>query len=686
MKKEKSILCETNFKKLEKKDIANIWFHYPLNQKRIENVPKEAIKYSPRKYWCYIHSETGEVKFNVDEDDNNFIITTDYNWFWPRVNYMEYNEEWDAVLFYDYTMQMTDSRYDVYVKYDSKTNKHYVEVDQKKTKKERSLYVLFKNKHVYARNSDKYYYWRREGRKGEVMLLDKKSMNYFPIDELAVNTIVLSKLFGVGHLGGNSYTNFEDITHFRKFLSTVNMEKKDTPKQRQVDEFIKIPLDDFEYKFDKNDECKLICLGDRVNDEYAVLRYFVADYNYDAYEVSRLYVSKKEHIFCRKNNTGEYLYLKNKLKAEHFVAKDIVLRNPDVFNGTKLEYFKDIYTDVDVSNRGAALYTMIMYPEMERFWKMGLAEFCKGYFDKNMSWTSYVKEYFGPINPNEKNINKLLGFNKHQFEKIQASKLHTGNSGYAGSIMKKILNTTNCCDIDDKTFDTILNYVENDKNRYYWSSPRVEAAVETVNTYSVKVLINMIPTLEKLGEEKINPSIGYYAYYTTVVSYYTDYVRTVRLMERASDMRPHFDRVEDIKRMHDDASVVYNMQKDRYENEKFIKRSDFWKKWEYNENEKYVVIAPKLPADLAAEGITLHHCVKSYIERVANGVTNIVFIREKDKIKDPFFTVEISNGGSIEQVHGFCNRNADTEPGLEDFVKEWAKEKKLKTTNFNKVR
>ena len=73
-------------------------------------------------------------------------------------------------------------------------------------------------------------------------------------------------------------------------------------------------------------------------------------------------------------------------------------------------------------------------------------------------------------------------------------------------------------------------------------------------------------------------------------------------------------------------------------------------------------------------------------DKVADGQTNIMFIRKKDKIDDPFFTVEVSNTGTIEQVHGFANRNASTEPGLTEFVKKWAEKRKLKLTNFNKVR
>jgi hypothetical protein len=78
--------------------------------------------------------------------------------------------------------------------------------------------------------------------------------------------------------------------------------------------------------------------------------------------------------------------------------------------------------------------------------------------------------------------------------------------------------------------------------------------------------------------------------------------------------------------------------------------------------------------------------VKSYIDRVCDGRTNILFIRKKDDVTKPFFTVELTNDRVVAQVHGFANRNADTEPNMVDFVERWARNKRLKLGAFNSVR
>ena len=149
--------------------------------------------------------------------------------------------------------------------------------------------------------------------------------------------------------------------------------------------------------------------------------------------------------------------------------------------------------------------------------------------------------------------------------------------------------------------------------------------------------------------------------------------------------RPQFKNTDDIQRMHDEVLEVYNTKKFAIENKKFAKRIETWKKFEYVGND-FSVIAPTKANDIAREGVKLHHCVKSYVGRVANGETNIVFIRKNIDLEKPFFTVEITNDNTIQQVHGLKNRNANTEKGLTEFVKKWAKDKKLKLSDINKVR
>jgi hypothetical protein len=133
--------------------------------------------------------------------------------------------------------------------------------------------------------------------------------------------------------------------------------------------------------------------------------------------------------------------------------------------------------------------------------------------------------------------------------------------------------------------------------------------------------------------------------------------------------------------------ATFNMRKDAYAKTMFKNRVNEIKRFEYDcDKFEFCVKTPEEPEDLAVEGLELHHCVKSYIERVSNGETNILFIRKRYEPEKPFFTVELTNDNTIAQVHGFANRNASTEPNMVEFVKKWANAKKLCLGYYNEVR
>lgn len=79
-------------------------------------------------------------------------------------------------------------------------------------------------------------------------------------------------------------------------------------------------------------------------------------------------------------------------------------------------------------------------------------------------------------------------------------------------------------------------------------------------------------------------------------------------------------------------------------------------KWE---DEDFVVFPPKSHDELLTEGSKLKHCVAgSYSEKMANGETIILFMRKKDEIKKPFYTIEVSpKDYRIRQCRGQNNSN-----------------------------
>lgn len=73
--------------------------------------------------------------------------------------------------------------------------------------------------------------------------------------------------------------------------------------------------------------------------------------------------------------------------------------------------------------------------------------------------------------------------------------------------------------------------------------------------------------------------------------------------------------------------------------------------WQYK---NYLVIVPRSAEEIIKEGQTLHHCVGTYVERVAKGKTIVLFLRKKEKPSEPYYTIEIQNG-EVRQCRGKYN-------------------------------
>lgn len=665
----------------------SLWIEFSVPKSNLSKatIPDEA-KTTPKKVFLYLNAGTGEVDF----DTHGEPYTTDARWTkWFSV--AQYSDKYECIILSNWTDTSLEKLQETHFKgtapfkaKDTMKLNYFLLVNGNKD------LIGIPTKYDYRKSKFVEYEGVKIGKLADFTYDYNCYYNYL-FDGTCINMPkMFRKLFKVGLIGGNNYITFDTCENISKFLSYDEPVVRNTPKQNLVNELLKTTLKVPKMTFNKKSENKLICVASKVNEEYSALRWFIEDIEGKPYEISRLFVNKKTHVFCRKNTKGDYVVLNNKLVSSAFDSQKVMIQDKDAFTGTKLEYFVSIYKDLKPSQRGSALYMLTVYPEFEKMYKSDFKNICTNYLNSmyKQSWPNYLKDIFGTYNPKEKNLTKMFGFNKYQLERVNVltPRRRYWYSRGVGSDLKEVLKMEDCSSIDNATFDLFFDVLSSGDNYYIKN-----ALIETMETYSLKVCINMIPTLKAMKDVsktiEMTTPYGYsYRSSQSAISLYIDYVRTVRQLGAASTLRPHFDTFEDIHRMHDDAAVVFNMKRDAIETEKFMKRSEFWKKWEYEEDDNFVVIAPTKPEDLATEGITLHHCVKSYIQRVSDGATNIMFIRKKGDTSTPFFTVEVGNKGTIEQVHGLCNRNADTEPGLEDFVKKWAKSKKLSSAGYNKVR
>ncbi len=102
----------------------------------------------------------------------------------------------------------------------------------------------------------------------------------------------------------------------------------------------------------------------------------------------------------------------------------------------------------------------------------------------------------------------------------------------------------------------------------------------------------------------------------------------------------------------------------------------------YSMKDKHFCIRiPWTCEEIKKEGHTLHHCVGTYIDEVLRKETIILFIRKKEDIEKPFYTMEIKNH-EIAQVRG--KHNCEMTPEVKAFVEKF-KNKKLKDEFMRKV-
>jgi len=166
-----------------------------------------------------------------------------------------------------------------------------------------------------------------------------------------------------------------------------------------------------------------------------------------------------------------------------------------------------------------------------------------------------------------------------------------------------------------------------------------------------------------------------------IITYY-DYIDMLDILEKDEAKRNRFNTMPDIKTIREEHDRIldymeYKRTVDEFNTpevkKKFISLAKKHECYLFKFKELHISI-PKSPDDLFEEGKKLHHCVATYIEKVANGETVILFIR-KDKTPDePFYTLEIREG-KVRQCHGMCN--CDVTGEVEEFLKEFCKEKEI---------
>ena len=155
----------------------------------------------------------------------------------------------------------------------------------------------------------------------------------------------------------------------------------------------------------------------------------------------------------------------------------------------------------------------------------------------------------------------------------------------------------------------------------------------------------------QIVKEVNKDSIFIIAMYREYISHLTlsdsDSVKDRLLKIFPNDLKLAYNSMKFSSRTGVDAERVYNAIQG-YKNQYNFEYGDF------------IIKAPNDLEDIDREGTILSHCLSRYAEKVQCGLTAIVFLRKKEDIDRPFYTLEC-NGTTVLQCKGFNNKNPTEE-------------------------
>lgn len=151
---------------------------------------------------------------------------------------------------------------------------------------------------------------------------------------------------------------------------------------------------------------------------------------------------------------------------------------------------------------------------------------------------------------------------------------------------------------------------------------------------------------------------------------YRDYLEDCRALERdLSNTRVLFPR--DLAAAHAQTAAERRVRADELTDRDFRAAVAAYAKYAYADGD-FLIRAPESQAEMILEGKANHHCVATYIGRVAQGETEIWFVRRKAAPGEVYYTLEY-RAGQIVQCRTKNNVSYTTEPEVRGFADSWAK-------------
>jgi len=290
-----------------------------------------------------------------------------------------------------------------------------------------------------------------------------------------------------------------------------------------------------------------------------------------------------------------------------------------------------------------------------------------------------IEWLIGSIDEEEKELHKIFGISKCMLKLISKARLTFDEVRiikYFFYDNKEYLDLLN-----EKNTILLINFVRDTNNIIGEHEPYMSCLLLLMKLFGVSNFAGYISFLYKEYTDK--NLIVEYSSYIKKLSVINDGMRNVSSSEvNKNGIVSSFEwkvKAKDLEKADNAINESYILFNDRENYQQaalnFKKLNKKWEQYEYD-NGEFMVICPKSPTEVSEEGFRLKHCVKDFIDSIADGQTIIMFVRKRDNPNRPFYTLEIKDN-YIRQCHGFDNCNIADYNGLMGFIVEYAINKKL---------
>lgn len=246
---------------------------------------------------------------------------------------------------------------------------------------------------------------------------------------------------------------------------------------------------------------------------------------------------------------------------------------------------------------------------------------------------------FGTINWNGKTVQKMLKLNRSEIKLFQNTSGKRYLDLYAFQAIKKFGMS-----IEDEFEATVslINQIGGIKQKLY-KLMKLDKPSKIVNY---------------LNKQKMKAPKTYYSF-GVALSDFTDMLddmEKLSIVATKSNIYP-----KDLNRHHTNLSAQIKQEFNEAQRQKAIARAQELSKFNITTG-NFEIFPPTSVEDLVNESKKLHHCVSSYANKYVEGKTNLFFLREKENIEEPFYTIEVDTHMKLVQCRGKSNKNVTENP------------------------